>query len=240
MPPNISSTPRFFALIPCAGLGTRAGSSLPKQYQMIAGLPMVVHTMRAFMGVPRICNGVLVLSSSDPYMLDIEKSYPQNLFKSAHVGGVTRAASVIAGLKMLSQSGAGSEDWVLVHDAARCLVTSNLIDALIDACIDDPVGGLLAHKLADTLKVESQGRVEQTIDRSHKYLAQTPQMFRLGQLEKALQMAGDGVTDESSAIELVGMSPKIVQSHLQNFKVTYPEDFSLAESILNSRLKGNA
>jgi 2-C-methyl-D-erythritol 4-phosphate cytidylyltransferase len=97
------------------------------------------------------------------------------------------------------------------------------------------VGGLLAHKLADTLKTEASGRVAQTVDRSDKWLAQTPQMFRLGVLLKALEQAGEAVTDEASAIEALGLSPLLVPGNAQNFKVTYPEDFALAAAILNSR-----
>jgi len=126
----------------------------------------------------------------------------------------------------------------LVHDAARCLITPAQINALIDACASDEVGGLLALKLPDTLKSEVGGRVSGTLDRSDKWLAQTPQMFRLGALADALQQAGDTVTDESSAMEFVGLAPKLVAGSAQNFKVTYPEDFALAEAVLNARMKG--
>jgi 2-C-methyl-D-erythritol 4-phosphate cytidylyltransferase len=126
---------------------------------------------------------------------------------------------------------------VLVHDAARCLVTPAQINALIDACQDDAVGGLLAHQLADTLKTATTGRVASTVDRSDKWLAQTPQMFRLGLLTQALEKAGDAVTDESSALEAMGLQPRLVQASAQNFKVTYPEDFALAEAILKTRSK---
>jgi 2-C-methyl-D-erythritol 4-phosphate cytidylyltransferase len=124
-----------------------------------------------------------------------------------------------------------------VHDAARCLVTPAQINALIDACSGDAVGGLLAHKLADTLKTEADGRVASTLDRSDKWLAQTPQMFRIGALINALQQAGDRVTDESSAMELMGLKPLLVPGSAQNFKVTYPEDFALAEAVLSARLR---
>jgi 2-C-methyl-D-erythritol 4-phosphate cytidylyltransferase len=104
-------------------------------------------------------------------------------------------------------NGASCTDWVLVHDAARCLITPEQIDALIDACQADAVGGLLALKLPDTLKREVQGRVAQTVDRSDKWLAQTPQMFRIADLQQALLTAGDAVTDEASALEFVGKAP---------------------------------
>jgi 2-C-methyl-D-erythritol 4-phosphate cytidylyltransferase len=123
-----------------------------------------------------------------------------------------------------------------VHDAARCLITPAQIDRLIDACAGDAVGGLLALKLPDTLKREADGRVAATVDRTDKWLAQTPQMFRLGALAEALQGAGDSTTDESSAMEAMGLHPKLVAGSAENFKVTYAEDFVLAEAILLSRI----
>ena len=234
--PSLTSTPdRFFAVIPCAGFGSRAGTAKPKQYQDIAGLPMVVHTLQAFTGVQRVTKGVLVLAPDDVHMAGVLAAHPQPLFESSRTGGATRAESVLAGLHDLLKQGAHDNDWVLVHDAARCLVTSEQINALIDACQDDAVGGLLAHKLADTLKVETQGRVAQTVDRSDKWLAQTPQMFRIGVLLRALEHAGAAVTDEASAMEAMGLNPLLVPGNAQNFKVTYPEDFALAAAILNSR-----
>ncbi|MEY2678544.1 MAG: 2-C-methyl-D-erythritol 4-phosphate cytidylyltransferase [Pseudomonadota bacterium] len=226
---------RFFAVIPCAGFGSRAGTVTPKQYQEIAGLPMVVHTLKAFAAVPRMTKGLLVLAPDDVHMAGVLAAHPQPLFETSRTGGATRAESVLAGLRDLVKQGAHDADWVLVHDAARCLVTHEQINALIDACQGDPVGGLLAHKLADTLKVEAHGRVAQTVDRSDKWLAQTPQMFRLRVLMQALEHAGAAVTDEASAIETMGLSPLLVPGNAQNFKVTYPEDFALVAAILNSR-----
>jgi 2-C-methyl-D-erythritol 4-phosphate cytidylyltransferase len=139
------------------------------------------------------------------------------------------------GLNYLQTQGAAAHDWVLVHDAARCLVTPAQIEALIAACENDPVGGLLAHRLADTLKQAASERVAATLDRSDKWLAQTPQMFRIGVLQQALVQAGDQVTDEASAIEALGHAPLLVPGGAQNFKVTYPEDFALAEAVLAAR-----
>ena len=232
MPLHTHGTLRFFAVIPCAGFGSRAGTVVPKQYQSIAGLPMVVHTLKAFSSVQRITQGVLVLAPEDVHMHDVLVAHPQPCFETSRMGGATRAQSVLAGLRELSRLGANDNDWVLVHDAARCLVTPEQINALIDACQNDAVGGLLAHKLADTLKAETHGRVAQTVDRSDKWLAQTPQMFRLSVLLQALEQSGPAVTDEASAIEAMGLRPLLVPGNAQNFKVTYPEDFDLAEAIL--------
>jgi 2-C-methyl-D-erythritol 4-phosphate cytidylyltransferase len=152
-------------------------------------------------------------------------------------GGSSRAASVANGLYELTRAGAGALDWVLVHDAARCLITPEQIDSLIDACAHDEVGGLLARKLPDTLKREEGGRVAATLDREHLWLAQTPQMFRIGLLMHALERAGGQVTDEATAVEALGHRPLLVPGGSQNFKVTYPDDFALAEAVLKGRAR---
>jgi 2-C-methyl-D-erythritol 4-phosphate cytidylyltransferase len=226
---NVPNT-RFFALIPCAGNGSRAGTSGPKQYEPIAGKPMVMHTLAAFAAVKRIAKTLVVVAQGDGF-------FSRNFapVTAAACGGETRAISVANGLHELRKLGADSRDWVLVHDAARCLITPEQIDRLIDACVADDVGGLLAHKLADTLKTEKGGRVDETLSREGKWLAQTPQMFRIGRLIEALEQAGDEVTDEASAIEAVGQRPLLVPGSSQNFKVTYPDDFALAEAVLKGR-----
>jgi 2-C-methyl-D-erythritol 4-phosphate cytidylyltransferase len=124
---------------------------------------------------------------------------------------------------------------VLVHDAARCLLTPQLIEKLLLACLVDKVGGLLALPLPDTLKSECNGRVDITLDRSGKWLAQTPQMFRLEMLFQALMSADESVTDEASAMEMSGLSPLLVPSAAFNFKVTYAEDLQMAQAILADR-----
>ena len=235
MSTHTSPSERFFVVMPCAGFGSRAGTTVPKQYQTIAGLPMVAHTLRAFAGVSRIARGLVVIAPDDTHMAEVLTQYPQAVFEALRQGGATRADSVLAGLKHLLATGAQAHDWVLVHDAARCLVTPQQINDLMDACADDEVGGLLALRLADTLKAEANGRVTQTVDRADKWLAQTPQMFRLGLLVQAIEQMGSQVTDESSAIEGLGLAPKLVASSSHNFKVTYPEDFALAEAILKLR-----
>jgi 2-C-methyl-D-erythritol 4-phosphate cytidylyltransferase len=224
---------RLWALIPCAGSGSRAGTAQPKQYQVLAGQPLVLHTLAAFSAVPRLRATLLVLAPGDRFF-----ETPPAGALLASCGGATRAQSVFNGLSHLRTLGAQESDWVLVHDAARCLITPAQIEQLIDACLSDDVGGLLAHKLPDTLKREAGGRVAETVERGDKWLAQTPQMFRLGLLSRALAQAGDQVTDESSAIEALGLAPRLVAGSAQNFKVTYPEDFALAEAVLQAR-QGN-
>lgn len=221
---------RLWALIPCAGTGSRAGSEGPKQYQPVAGKPMVLHTLAAFAAVRRLAGVLVVVSEGDGFF---ENQSATVLI--AACGGSTRAGSVFNGLSALRERGAAPTDWVLVHDAARCLITPAQIDALIDACQSDAVGGLLALKLPDTLKREVNGRVAETVERGDKWLAQTPQMFRIGALQQALQAAGAAVTDESSAMEFVGQAPLLVEGSAQNFKVTYPQDFALAQAVLLAR-----
>ena len=229
--------PRFFALIPCAGSGSRAGTDRPKQYQLLAGHALVWHTLQAFRDVPAVSGIAMVVSPDDHIFRQVCPDFNRPGDLLATVGGSTRAASVCNGLKMLLRQTAGPSDWVLVHDAARCLITPKQIVALIQACQNDSVGGLLALSLPDTLKSSAAGRVSQTIDRTDKWLAQTPQMFKIGALLAALEAAGDAVTDESSAMEAQGLKPLLVPGSAQNFKVTYPQDFALADAILQSRMK---
>ena len=225
-----TETPRLWLLIPCAGSGSRAGAPGPKQYQTIAGKAMVLHTLQTFAAVGRLHCIALVVAAGDHFF----DQHP-GAFKVLPCGGATRAASVTNGLIALKEQGALDADWVLVHDAARCLVSPAQVNALIDACLGDAVGGLLALPLADTLKQAVAGRVQDTLARTDKWLAQTPQMFRLGLLLEALQRCGDQVTDEASAIEAMGLQPLLVAASAHNFKVTYAEDFALAEALLLAR-----
>lgn len=235
---------RFWGLIPCAGVGARAippgapAPEVPKQYQSVAGQPMVLHTLAAFAAVPRLAGTLVAVAPNDQFL----NNYSGTTWWHAPCGGATRADTVVGGLKVLLQRGAAPQDWVLVHDAARCLITPAQICALMQECEHDTVGGLLAHKLPDTLKTAVAGatgmRVVGTVDRSDKWLAQTPQMFRIGMLLDALAHIGAAATDEASAIEAMGHRPKLVPGGAQNFKVTYPDDFALAEAVLRQRGSG--
>lgn len=239
------AVPRCYALVPCAGVGERARVGCPKQYHMVAGRSVVAHTLAALAAVPRIEATLVVLAPDDT---EFERHVPAHGGRCwvARVGGASRAESVAAGLAELAARGAQAHDWVLVHDAARCLIRPVLVEQLIDACKDDAVGGLLALPVVDTLKhegvgIEDAGRVERTLSRSHIWAAQTPQMFRLGLLRLALSTALDhpesaaAITDEASAIERLGHAPRLVPGALDNFKLTWPSDFVLAERLLAPR-----
>ena len=226
---------RFHLLVPAAGTGTRAGTVVPKQYQVLAGQALILHTLLALSRVPDMASLNVVIREDDdqlrPLLAGVDALCAVRVFG---VGGATRAASVAAGLRSLREHGAHEHDWVLVHDAARCLIEPAWVIELIEQCRSDPVGGLLALPLPDTLKqADAQGRVSATLPRGDKWLAQTPQMFRHGLLLDALRKAGvDDVTDESSAVERLGHRPRLVMGSPRNLKVTRPEDALLAELIL--------
>lgn len=239
-PPHRPTQPRFFALVPCAGSGSRSGAAGPKQYAPLAGQALVAHTLAALAAVPEIEQTLVVLAPDDT---GFAAAAPAFNGWTAAVGGATRADSVANGLAVLRGKGAGDDDWVLVHDAARCLVRPSDIQRLIAQCREHSVGGLLATPVPDTVKraqplVEGQvPSVAQTIPREGLWLAQTPQIFRLGLLQTALLVAKTkrvSVTDEASAIEAMGHHPLLVAGAADNLKVTYPADFALAERLLKA------
>jgi 2-C-methyl-D-erythritol 4-phosphate cytidylyltransferase len=232
----VGVAPRFFALVPCAGIGARAGAAGPKQYATLAGRPLVAHTLTALQQVPRLDATLVVLAPDDAQFEAAVQDFSGEQAWVARCGGATRAQSVANGLDELLARGLQPHDWVLVHDAARGLLRPEWVERLIDACEDDEVGGLLALPVADTLKqAGTDGRCAATIDRTAKWAAQTPQMFRLGLLRPALAAGGDAVTDEASAVEALGHAPKLVQGDAENFKITWPGDFALAERLLRTR-----
>ena len=248
MPPAASLPTRpntqdgLFVLIACAGVGSRAVQSgapaLPKQYQVLCGQSLLAHTLQVFGALGDLISAVAVVVAPDDRHIDA-LGLPAAV-QVLRCGGATRADSVRQGLSHWQARAGGPrpDDWVLVHDAARCLTLPEQVSDLIDRCRGDAVGGLLALPLPDTLKAEVAGRVAQTLDRSGKWLAQTPQMFRFGALERAIaraQAQGQQITDEASAMEACGLAPLLVTGSAQNFKVTYPADFSLAQAVLQSR-----
>jgi 2-C-methyl-D-erythritol 4-phosphate cytidylyltransferase len=225
---------RCFALVPCAGIGARSGTARPKQYVQVAGKAVVAHTLEALARVPRLVLTLVLLSPDDDAFEAAVPGFGGARGRVARCGGATRAETVANGLGLLAAQGARAHDWVLVHDAARCLVRPAWVERLIDACWDDAVGGLLALPLADTLKQARAGRVFATLERGDKWAAQTPQMFRFGLLRTALAKVGEAVTDEAGAVEALGHAPLLVAGELENFKLTYPGDFDLAQRLLGA------
>lgn len=227
------------ALVPAAGVGSRSGAAMPKQHVTVAGRSVLEWTLRSLLEVASIDAVWVVLAPDDPsFSRTVAPAVAQRV-GVLPVGGATRAASVGAGLQALKAAGVAAGDWVLVHDAARCLVRPPAVERLIQACLDDPVGGLLALPVSDTIKrcepTAGSPRVQATVPRHELWAAQTPQMFRLGPLVDALDQAqrlGLEITDEASAMESQGLSPRLVVGDPDNFKVTYPGDFAMAEMRL--------
>lgn len=226
--------PRYFAIVPAAGSGSRFGAEKPKQYLSLLGRPLIFHALAALVACPEIERVWVVLSPDDPYWLQYDWSDLGAKLDTVRCGGETRAESVTNGLQAAAMV-AADDDWVLVHDAARPCLSAEMLNSLFTDLANDPVGGLLAVPVADTLKrADSEQRVAATEPRDGLWQAQTPQMFRYGRLLEALKNC-TAVTDEASAIEALGLKPKLVSGDSTNLKVTYPADLALAAMILRGR-----
>jgi 2-C-methyl-D-erythritol 4-phosphate cytidylyltransferase len=223
----------LFALIPAAGSGSRIALERPKQYAMLAGYPMLWHAIRAVC-VPPVRYVFVVLSPDDRSFASHDWSAFAGRLEPLYCGGESRRDSVYNGL-VATHDEVNADDWVLVHDAARPCLPRGDLEKLIAEVEPDAVGGILALPVAETVKRASGDRIETTEDRSALWLAQTPQMFRAGLLLQALQRAARPVTDEASAVEQIGLKPKLVPGSRENLKVTWPEDLAIAESILKRR-----
>ena len=220
----------FHVIIPAAGTGSRMANVLPKQYMPLAGKPMISHTIQVFFNHPRIASIHLALSPDDDFWRSLPLE-PTSKLKLHYSGSESRAETVLNTLQAIDVA---EGDWILVHDAARPGLTHALLDDLLRELEHDPVGGLLALPLADTLKQSDQfNHVGKTIPRDHLWQAQTPQMFRLGLLKQALSSYNGAPTDEAEAIEALGLQPKLVQGELRNLKITYPQDLAMLEALIS-------
>ncbi|MCM8594515.1 2-C-methyl-D-erythritol 4-phosphate cytidylyltransferase [Accumulibacter sp.] len=225
---------RYFAIVPAAGSGSRCAGELPKQYRSIAGRPLLHHALAALCRCPFVDRVWVVLSPEDSWWRQYEWTSLGHKLETLFCGGSTRSASVANGLRAAATA-AHDDDWVLVHDAARPCLTQTMLSDLREQLDGDPVGGLLAVPVADTLKRANDGqRVLRTESRDGLWQAQTPQMFRYGLLVRVLAEYPGG-TDEASAIEAAGHAPRLVRADSSNLKVTYPADLLLAEMILLAR-----
>lgn len=227
--------PKVFALVLAAGQGTRIGDAVPKQYLPVAGKPMMFHSIEALAAVSRIERVFVVLAPLDRHWGGYDWSALPDKIEAAFCGGARRAETVLNTLKFLEPR-IGKDDWVLVHDAARPCIVTELVEQFLDEVGDDPVGGLLAMPLADTLKnADENQRVAATIPRANLWRAQTPQMFRYELLRRGLEKK-PAATDESEAVESIGYNaPKLVQGESSNIKVTFAEELQLAELIIQLR-----
>ena len=225
----------YFALIPAAGAGARMGAAAPKQYLALAGATMLHHSIRC-VAVPPVETVFVVLAPEDKVFAQQDWSEFEGRLEPLFCGGATRRDSVLNGV-VAAMDAVDADDWVLVHDAARPCLPRADFERLIAEVSGDQIGGLLALPVAETVKRVKKDeagvqRIASTEDRSLLWLAQTPQMFRAGLLAKALRAARGTVTDEASAVEMLGLQPRLVTGSRRNLKVTFPEDIAIAESIL--------
>ena len=240
------SLPRCHAVLPTAGTGSRLGGLLPKQFQELAGKPMLAYALEAFSRTPEIASiwvGVSPGFIDNPILGSL--SNQSAAIQILPSGGPTRQETVRNTLAAMLKAGIPEDDWILVHDAARPGISPELIQKLIHAVTQAGEGGLLAMPLADTLKMAdaksaiagNPNRAQRTISREHLWQAQTPQMFGLKSLHDAIaegiRLEAD-ITDEASAMELSGFSPLLIEGATRNFKVTHPADWDLMQIILQA------
>lgn len=227
---------KVWAIVPAAGSGNRMNTSVAKQYLQILGKTILEHTLERLLKCGELEGIIVCLSESDESFKRLEISKHPKV--KSIIGGVTRANSVLNGLRFL-QAKAHQDDWVLVHDAARPCLRPELISAMIEQLENDAVGGILAIPAKDTLKRANADQIiTETIDRTAVWQAQTPQMFRIGLLTDSLTQAlqkGFEITDEASALEWAGYSPRLIEGDAANIKITTPEDLSLAEFLLSHK-----
>lgn len=230
--------PRYFALLPAAGVGARMAADGPKQYLTVGGKPMIRHAVEAFQNCDLIAHTFVVVSETDGQADSALP--PADGVTVLRCGGATRMDTVLNALRAL-RSAVNDNDWILVHDAARPGLTPALIARLIAGVGDNPAGGLLALPVVDTVKRGAPGGAvagssvsAATVPRNGLWLAQTPQMFSYQLLLRALGSAPDAnaITDDASAVEMLGLSPQLVEGHPRNLKVTLPADIRIAELYL--------
>ncbi len=225
---------RFLALVPAAGTGSRVGAALPKQYLPLGRQTMLEHSVDALRAAPWIDRVIVVVAPDDSRASTLLGA--RTRVEVLREGGASRRDTVLAGLQSMRRQGARAHDWVLVHDAARPGLSLAMLERLRSELAGSPAGGLLAMPVGDTVKQTAGDRnsVAATLDRDRLWVAQTPQMFRLGLLLEALS-AHAGVTDEAAAIERAGHAPRLVEGGRSNFKVTTAEDVALMRSLLRER-----
>ena len=226
-----TNTPRYFALLPAAGVGARMAADGPKQYLTVGGKPMLRHAVDAFRASDLVAHTYVVVSAADG---QIDAVLPPDLdgVTVLRCGGATRMDTVLNALRALDGI-VSDADLVMVHDAARPGLTPSLIAKLIEGVGDYAAGGLLALPVVDTVKRKAGVDVT-TVPRDGLWLAQTPQMFSYALLLRALGGAPDAnaITDDASAVEMLGMSPLLIEGHPRNLKVTLPADIRIAEMYL--------
>jgi 2-C-methyl-D-erythritol 4-phosphate cytidylyltransferase len=229
-------TEQFIAVVPAAGVGARMGANIPKQYLQLHNKTVIEHTLMALLSHPRISQVVVALGPEDGWFAGLDIVNNPAIIRVD--GGKERADSVLAGLQRCH-----AYHWVLVHDAARPCLTHLDIDNLIIGALDSEHGAILGSQVRDTMKrTDAQGNIIATVDRELLWHALTPQMFPVKLLTDALTTGladHANITDEASAIELLGLTPKMVVGRADNIKITRPEDMPLATLFLQQLTQKN-
>ena len=227
---------RVIAVIPAGGTGTRMGADVPKQFLPLGGVPMLLHSLRAFDRAPSVDAVILVVPHEEQRraLTDVIERYGVKKVQKVIAGGETRQQSVYNGLKETDPD----VEIVVVHDAVRPFVTEDLIEQSIQAARKGG-GAIVAIPMKDTPKQAGPDRqIQRTLDRNDLWLAQTPQAFRRALLLEAYEKAAIEhlqATDDAALVERLGHKVGIVPGTWENIKITAPEDLVIAEAILVSR-----
>jgi len=240
-PVSLSENQQFIVVVPAAGVGKRMLSSCPKQYLTLKNQSILSHSVSRLLSHKHIAKVILAISDDDEYFAQTALADNPSVIRVS--GGKERVDSVLSGLQALNNT-----EWVLVHDAARPCITHDDIDKLIEQCLAENSGGILAAPVVDTMKMAAKKntnkatQVSETIDRSGLWHAFTPQMFKTEELKQAIEHAqykGLTITDESSAIESIGLPCLLVLGRRDNIKITRPEDLLLADFYLQQQIELN-
>ncbi len=230
---------RVHALIPAAGRSVRFGGTTLKQYAHLLGTPVMAHSIDAVARNEAVVSVTVALARDDGIFDQLIR--PHWPAVRTVVGGESRAQTVLNGLEFILQRNPECE-WVLVHDAARPCLSTELLQRLLKEGLVSETGAILAVPVNDTLKLAGDdGCIEKTVDRSRYWAAQTPQLFRIKELasnlDKALS-AGESPTDEAAVMERAGVRPLLVMGSQTNIKITGAEDLNLAGFILQRQSVG--
>jgi len=239
----------FTVIVPAAGVGKRMQADCPKQYLMIHDKTILSHTLSTLLSHPRIRQVILALSENDQYFIDSDFVDHKDVIRVK--GGKERVDSVRNALCVIDVE---EFPWVLVHDAARPCISHRDIDKLLETCLANNCGGLLATPVRDTMKrgfvgsielvdepkTNALNKVKETVERSQLWHALTPQLYKTSELYFAIEQSlakSLSITDESSAMEQTGFSSLLVPGNSKNIKITHPDDLALAEYYLGRQKK---
>lgn len=226
----------FIVIVPAAGVGKRMQANCPKQYLCINNKTVLTHTVMKLLNHERISKVIISLGANDQYFSESELVNHPNIIRVE--GGKERVDSVLNGLKVIDSK---DYPWVLVHDAARPCIAHHDIDNLIEQCLANDCGGILAAPVRDTMKRgigSNKITIKQTVERAQLWHALTPQMYKTDELVSAIEHAlakGLSVTDEASAIEYANLPSLLVCASSENIKITHPDDLALAEFYINKQ-----